>query len=213
MSEKDFEIEIRGLTRNGKAEFDISNLYSVIKKSKDPGAFLQFIAEKKKELFPESRPGESVALQNGDYRIIDSMIDTIIHRQPDTETFYRDLWEKVLEKNPFLENDRQKSDALNRILSNNRIPYFQMPEGLKMSEETFKTYLQKAQESINQLSFVLSSHFSQRTERSSLINHILDNSNSKEEKAVLMAVTLAIVEQKAILQVFQQQKNNPEIYK
>lgn len=91
-----------------------------------------------------------------------------------------------------------------------RIPYFKLENGIKMSNDEFREISIQREKEIKKAIFILNSDFSQKTERCSLINKILDASESEEEKAVILAQVLNAMERKILSMLFDSYQDEAE---
>lgn len=179
----------------------VAHVYFMLEKEQKAGKRLQYFLVNADEI--ESSEEEAVEQfflpkQVGELRekcddLVKSVLGKLIKENMDEEEFYDVLWERGIRNNPLLEKEDEKIYALYCIWTDRRIPYFKLGTGIKMSNEQFREITIKNKEQIKRAVFVINSDFSQKTERCSLLNEILDESESESEKSVILAQILDAV--------------------
>ena len=171
-------------------EIAIEAAYDLLESAEKPGQalwiFLENIEDEK--LSHAFKDGEKRELKNNYAKMIDGMVDALMKRHLEETEFYRELWEKVIAGNIMLDKKAEKEYALYRIAKNRRIPYYHLPEGLKMTNEEFDDHVKSLNKQVKQVKFIMRSPFQQKTERMSLINEILKSAQDDKQRAVLLAV-------------------------
>lgn len=195
-----------------------ARVYFMIKEAEDAGAALQYFLENADEI--ESSRAEEVEkyflpVQVGDLRekceeLVKGILGKLVKENMKEDEFYRQLWKKGIEENAFLEKEEEKIYALYCFWMDDRIPYFQLETGMKMTNEEFREITSQRQQEIKKAIFILSTDFSQRTERCSLLNRILESAESEEERAVILAQILNAVERKTFLMFMNAQRDETE---
>ena len=127
-------------------------------------------------------------------QMVSGILDNLVGRQPDAETFYAELWRRGIESDTNFADEKEKIYALFCFWSDGRTPYFQLEKGLYMSEEDYAETIKARENEIRKAGFILSRRFSQKTERSSLLMRVLDSCVTEEEKAVVLAQILSMLE-------------------
>lgn len=122
----------------------------------------------------------------------------LIKENMDEKDFYDELWKKGIQNNPLFEQEDEKIYALYCVWMDRRIPYYKLDMGIRMPNEEYKEITVKNEARIRKAVFVINSDFSQKTERASLLNKILDESKSESEKAVILAQILDAMIQKVV---------------
>lgn len=122
--------------------------------------------------------------------LVKGLLGKLIKENMDEEEFYDALWERGIKNNSLLEKEDEKIYALYCIWMDRRIPYFKLGTGIKMSNEQFREITIKNKAQIKKAVFIINSDFSQKTERCSLLNEILDANESESEKSVILAQIL-----------------------
>ena len=203
MQDKIMELENQIKKLLGHEEIKMEAVYDFLESAEEPGLALQIFSEnmEKGKLSYALKEEEEQELQNNYAKMIDGMADALMKRHLEGAEFYKELWEKVIVANPMLDKKKEKEYALYRISKNPRIPYYNLPEGMKMSNEQFDGYLKSLNGSINQVKFIMRSPFQQKTERMSLINEILKSAQNDEQRAVLLAVVYTEIERGVVEQL------------
>ncbi len=216
----DFYEQLNEFLANVKGErVDIAaSVYFMLAKEEDAGSKLRYFLENADEIeSSESMQVEKYFLpaQIGDLRekcsgLVNETLGKLIKENLDENDFYCRLWEKGIQENTMLEEESQKIFALYYIWRDDRIPYFKLEEGMKMSNEDFREISLSRQEQIEKAIFIISNEFSQRTEKASLLNHVLEDCETEKEKAVLMAQILNLVEKKTIQRLMNMRRSETE---
>jgi len=129
---------------------------------------------------------EEKVLEGKFSNVADEMIKSLVNQNLSKEEFYQDLWLSI--NSPFFRDDRAKSLSLLRVLSDKRIPYYQIPDdGKKMNNADFKEIRLGLYEKTAKIRFLLTKEFSQKTEQADHILRVLDEC-SGDEKIVLMTM-------------------------
>lgn len=67
----------------------------------------------------------------------------LLEKRMTPENFYGELWKKAISKNSILELEKERIYALYRIWIDGRISYFQLEDGLKMTNEKYREVIEK----------------------------------------------------------------------
>lgn len=180
--------------------------HGLISRQEKPGLALRCFLERTdalRSLKDANEEDESIAqdLRWFEYRkgtLIAGILDSLISDGREEDDFYCALWNEIQESRYF-EQEKDKGYMLYEIWTDGRIPYYKMPEGIQMKNEEFKEIIEKNLDQIKKIIFVLNSKYSQRTERSSLLIRILDSLETEEDKAVILAQILAVIDKRAFL--------------
>lgn len=126
-------------------------------------------------------------------KLIDGALEALLQKNTSYEKFYVELWD-FIEHNTILKEKKQKAFALYYIWIDARIPYFKLDEGLRMDNDRFKELAEKLLPVLMKARFILLTPTEQRTQIASRILKLLDNAAGEEEKAVVMAYILGMLE-------------------
>ena len=123
--------------------------------------------------------------------VVDAIFEQILAKNLPVEQFYTKLWDAISES-PTFEDDQAKAFALYYIWIDVRIPYFQLENGLTMSNSEFRNLSESQYESIQKARFILRTKlFKQRTARASVLLNLLESIENEKERVVLMAHILS----------------------
>lgn len=204
----EFDAELDELLENAKGgRLEIfAEVYGMICKQKRPGLALRRFLEKSDSLRKRKEVGEeddSTALDfmRFEYKcgtLVEGILDKLMSDKMGEDDFYCAVWNEIQESRYFVQK-KEKVYAMYEIWTDGRIPYYKMAEGIQMENEEFGEIIRKNLEQIKKIIFVLNSKFAQKTERSSLLIGILDSLETEEDKAVILAQILAIIDKRAYL--------------
>lgn len=129
--------------------------------------------------------------------LANGIIKNLLFRNLSKETFYQRLWQSLFSENSVLSEEKEKIFALGYLWQDKRIPYYNFGEGIKMSNEEYQKIRKDKKTILDKIDFVLSLDVFQKTQRSSLMLELLEESGSDNEKAVVMSHILDSVQQQA----------------
>ena len=205
-----FEERIIAYLSHVKGEkIDITaQVYKMLVKEEKAGEKLRYFLETADDIESSEEQETEVCFkpkQLGELRIrlrglVREIVNSLIQRNPTEQEFYDEIWQEGIQENSLLKTEEEKIYALYCIWMDSRIPYFHLDAGIKMNNEEFKKICLENEKKIRKAFFIVNNQFSQKTERSSLLNELLENATSKEEKAVLMAQILNAMERKTLRQ-------------
>ena len=119
--------------------------------------------------------------------VVDALFEQVLDQNLPEDQFYSKIW-KMISESPSFEDNNAKAFALYYIWIDARIPYFQLENGLAMSNNEFRELSESLISSIQKARFIMhTSLFKQRTSRASVLLNLLDNFSDEKERAVLMA--------------------------
>lgn len=179
----------------------IARAYKMIRQEKDQAAAFRFFLEnanhiqksgKEVEAYFTATELQKLALQCD--QLAAGLMDHLIGQNLDADTFYSELWHRGVDADTNFPEEKEKIYAMYRFWMDGRIPYFQLEEGMHMSEEKFSQIIEEKEKDIKKAVFILNCRYSQKTERSSLLMKVLDSCRTEEEKAVLLAQILSAIE-------------------
>lgn len=133
---------------------------------------------------------------------VSGILDSALGRNSSEDDFYRLLWDSISNHNPLLTEEDDVIYAIYMIWQDGRLPYFQLDEGLKMTNERFMEITRKNKALIKKANFIIRSSMEQRTEVSALLLNILSECETEEDQVVVLAQILARLEQKIISYMF-----------
>ncbi len=126
---------------------------------------------------------------NNVYTITKKMVDNLIADNPDEDTFYKELLNKVMD-NILFSTDLEKVCAISLLSVEPRIPYFQLDSAMQMDNDKFAELSSSIKDDISKAYFILSYGYAQKTEVASQLQKLLDKQESEESKVVLLSSVL-----------------------
>jgi hypothetical protein len=169
-------------------------LYKVITQAeaKDQSALLQHTAE----VFGEAESSEEIEIdgfipvnerkqmEQRLGKMTNAMLVHLVQENLPEDTFYTRLWELI--NNPVFRDEKAKAFALYYVLIDRQIPYFQLPEGLKMANEDYRDSRRRLRRSCQRIGFILARDFGQRTEEADIL--LREIKSAKEADQVVLMV-------------------------
>lgn len=130
---------------------------------------------------------DSKSLKNKYGALIDAMLASVQAQNLTEDKFYNELWNKVIHS-PFFTSKREQAFALYYVWIDKRVPYFQLTEGRRMSNESYRQYISELSPEIKKVLYILNTtSLSQKTERASLILDIIQGIPSRDKQIVLLS--------------------------
>ena len=130
-------------------------------------------------------------------KMIDGALETLLRKNLPCSEFYKELWD-FIEHNTILTEKKQKAFAVYYTWIDIRLPYFELPEGIKMDNEIYQEKLEEMEPLLKKMRFILYTPMEQKTERASRIMQVLDEMKDEEDKAVMMAQVLGMIERRNV---------------
>lgn len=128
-------------------------------------------------------------------KTINIIIDNLINEGINEEEFYVKIWYMISQKTLF-STQMDVVGAIICLMINDKIPYFQLDEGLKMNEDEFYNMTEKLIPQIQKTIFVLNRGYAKRTEEASQLLKIMNRIENENLKTVLLANVLNYLEEK-----------------
>lgn len=126
-------------------------------------------------------------------KMIDGALEALLRRNLSCPEFYAELWD-FIQNNTILSEKEQKAFILYYTWIDVRLPYFELPPGIKMDNDVYRDMLKNLKPMIRKARFILFTPMDQKTERASRIIQVLDEIEDENEKAVLMAQILGMID-------------------
>lgn len=194
------------------AQSDLLNLswyiYHIIGDSETPEDDLRYLYEtyydsastsNEKTLETILSKEDSKSLKKMYGELIDAMLASVQTQNLSEEEFYDELWNKVIHS-PFFPSEREQAFALYYVWIDKRVPYFQLGEGKRMSNESYRQYISELSLEIKKVLYILNtSSLSQKTERASLILDIIQGISSRDKQIVLLSNLISELGEKSKL--------------
>ena len=118
--------------------------------------------------------------------ILEPLIDKMVRENICEEDFYSRLWKVMLDESFFAE-DIDKICVLMILISDPRIPYFELGPAMQMDNSKYREISNTISDEIAKSLFVVSRGYSQNTEVASQLYEVLERISDKERKIVLLA--------------------------
>lgn len=188
-----------------QTQFDRSRItesLNEVKDSEDPGALLSQVLQSKDNLIPSEDIGKILlenypgAMNSGIGQLVQQVVSKILLSNCAEEDFYTTLGRFMLES-PLLDNDEEREAALAVVLSDPRLPYFEL-NLVNMSDEEFNKRALDNEELIDKLRRVSLRTFTQKTEHGSAVLDLILQLDSEEDRAVLMGIYLSSISSQGI---------------
>lgn len=201
MLQKDIEKIEKMLSTFKGSYMDICfQIYPIMLNCDNPAGLLQYFYENYEDI--ESSEEDEIAItfsqqEKSDLRnqyggLVDGILDKLIKKNLESSIFYQELWNNI-NCDILFETQREKVFAMSYILIDPRIPYFEMAEGMKMSNEIFRDYFFSLKKFLKKARFIITNEYEQQTERASLLLDLFDEVQDKEEKVILMSYIIAFL--------------------
>ena len=131
---------------------------------------------------------EEETLERNFGKYVNGVLDNFLRRNLSELDFYSGLWNMIISDQYVLINENEKVFALYYIFIDKRIPYFQLGESVKMSNEEYKETSERLASKKCKIRFILSIPINSKTERAGYLLDLLDEYvEFPKERAVLMA--------------------------
>lgn len=153
---------------------------------------------KEQEIEPRYTAAEIQKLKYRCTSCVNGILDSALRRNVSEDEFYDLLWNSITDHNRLLPEEDDVIFAIYLIWQDGRIPYFQLEEGLRMTNESFFEATRKNVTILKKAAFILRSSLEQRTEVSALLLKLLSECETEEDKAVVLAQILAMQDQKVL---------------
>lgn len=208
MSSNNYKLELILKNNNGK---EIDLVYSVYELLESAGESAPILLKKFLDSSPLMNQQEKkgkVLISDSIFRerkdkvalFVDDWLESTIKDSPSENEFYRRLWEFIQDNKSF-RGKNNKIIALYLIWMDPRIPYFKLKPGLKMSNEVFSKICEEIDTELLKARFTLYSRYEQRPEEASVLLSLMNELESQEEKAVLLAYIIRSVEIRTLKQL------------
>lgn len=186
-------------------------LYARIQKEENPTAAFQYFLENADEVVSSEEEEiensftaeESKRLQKKCDVLIAGIIENLLAENTSAQEFYQRLWTDGICNNALLQDEKEKAYTLYRIWQDSRIPYFQLDQGMKMSNETFMECSEKNRHLIKKAFFIINSSFEQRSQQGDLLLRVINECETDEDKVVVMVQILGNIERKVLFNLFE----------
>lgn len=125
-------------------------------------------------------------------RVATRLTASLLKNRVDKKTFYDELWDKV--NDSFLWQDDERSIFLLALWLDSRIPYYEIGEGIQMSEDEYTRRKINLSDVLDRATFISSLQFNQKTQKASLLAEEAEKLSDKRDKAVYWAIMMGMIE-------------------
>lgn len=115
--------------------------------------------------------------------IVNSFIEFFVNQKDPAVSFYKKLWDAI-QNDTFFPSDASKVFAFYYVVIDARVPYFELGQGYRMSNEEYRQSRQKNAAQLKKIRYILNTDFSQKTEQASLLLQELGISMPVDEESV-----------------------------
>jgi len=150
----------------------------------------------------KAQPSDDLLIRLDDYslkykKLVQGLIDIFSPNGYTVKSYYQKLWNGL---EPLLSDStkEEKGYCLFVVASDRRTPYYELPQGLKLSIEKHSEIFDTIQPSIKRFDFAFHLFRANKIETIPRIVHLLEELNDIEQKSVFLDFMLYRYEQKAI---------------
>ncbi len=162
----------------------------------DRPAALQHIADHRDEVSSSKEikfdevvtAAESALLKQRYAQLVDGILDLILQGNPTAEDFYNEAYD--LTQNPVFREFAARAFALHWILIDPRLPYFQLEDGLRMSNDDWNALRRKLRVQSAKIRFILNTDFEQNSEEADLLLRVLHSVDPGVQRVRLIGTIL-----------------------
>lgn len=141
-----------------------------------------------KEFFDTSKYKNYISTNKS---IVDNIVSALVRRKLTENAFYQSLWDRITTDDLFVDTNSKIAFIVN-LNEDNRIPYYQISDGITMEEEEFDNISDNLTEKIQKAYFILNARLAQRTQVASLLDEIAETISDSKSRAVYWANILLI---------------------
>lgn len=117
------------------------------------------------------------------------ILANLIKKNVTEEEFYADLWNRLMDD--VLSGGRESQVMLlTRFWMDQRIPYYQLPEGCTMGNDEYRAAMDKIEPQVKKATFIIHAGLSQKTQKASLLMDVAEEIEDRDARAVFWAVML-----------------------
>lgn len=124
-------------------------------------------------------------------RIVDGHLEELLNAGLSKSEFYAELTNYIMSDKNLLD-DGARAFAIFDCCIDKRLPYayVDLSNGVKMGNEDYATYIERLDEEIERINYILNANLQQKTERASLLLKELEDCADFKLKTVLLATIL-----------------------
>lgn len=126
------------------------------------------------------------------------ILNSALKRKASREEFYSLLWHSIVDDKAMFQEVDDIIYAIYMLWMDESIPYYELEEGIRMSNEQFAEISLKNKALIKKAFYILRAPLEQRTETCALLLNLLSECETEEDKAVVMAQIMGRTEQRLL---------------
>lgn len=115
--------------------------------------------------------------------IVNSFIEFFVSQKDSTENFYANIWSSI-QNDTFFPTEASKVFAFYYVVIDRRVPYFELDQGYRMSNESYRKLRKKHATLLKKVRYILNTEFEQKTEQASILLQELGIAMPSEEDNV-----------------------------
>lgn len=182
-------------------------IYKIIEKAlpEDKPELLRYVAE----IFGTTDSSDEIIIEDyiSEYernqlterygKLVDELLAILLKDNQKEEDFYISVMDMI--HNPLFMTEKAKSFVLYYVLIDKRIPYFRLEQGLKLSNEDFKTYNARLRMQRAKIRFILATDFHQKSEEADLLLKEIDKTQGTERILLMVHILWRLREDARIM--------------
>lgn len=129
--------------------------------------------------------------------LIHGYIKALVQNNYPEVKFYDLVWWFISISTVIEEGDKRLPFALVALWEDSNLPYYCLPEGIRMEENEFNERREKLKNIRSKLLYASDAGFMQRTEKASILLDIINSEEEPGNRAVLMSDVILNIEEKA----------------
>lgn len=185
------------MTKSLFSKKTLSEFLKLIADSEDPGTLLMQIIQNRSGIISTEDAGDILlkyypeAVNSSVYQLTQQVISRLLALNYTSNDFYNCLC-SFIKSSPLLINNREREAALLIVLTDFRLPYFQL-HLITMSDTEFNERATRNKELIEKLHHASLRSFTQKTEQGSAVLSLILQSDNEEDRAVLMGSYISFI--------------------
>lgn len=116
--------------------------------------------------------------------ILSEVISKVNYGIIEQENFYSELYKNLVEN---FEEKKKLAIAFERILSDYRIPFVYLGKPLTMSQKDYEDYIEKNDENLRRLIYILKMNYRQKTEEASVFLNFIESIEDYKDRVVVFS--------------------------
>lgn len=150
-------------------------------------SFYDWVENVSEEFLEISSAGSSRVLEL--MRLANNLISNQIEKRVTEEMFYAELWKRLWD-DVVLPTREDRIIFFQILWLDTRIPYFQIGEGLALSEDEFQKVIERIRPALQKGEFILNANLKSKPQRGSLLLEIADSLDKDVERSVFWGMLI-----------------------